>query len=193
MSDLSAIAQAAVQIFPNVAIATSVGTIALPVAMVAIAGSESCGWNDQAVGDCGYGGPSCGICTCGPGQGGTSWGAWQIHNVHSAYLQGATGSADPCVWHQWLSIPLNCARAALAIYQGPGGLGNWSTWRDGSWKKHLPLAQTAVQAAQNLGLQPVPILPVLAGWAVLALFSVGAILVGVGELEGWNLGELKES
>ncbi len=139
---LSDCAAAAVTTFPAVPVQTSLGSIPLPVVMVAIAGSES-GWVDDAQGDYGLSGPSC--------SGYTSWGLWQIHSVHSAYLEGVTGSTDPCAWASWLYHPLNCAQAALAL-SGPDPTAAqladiWTTFADGSWAAHLEAAQAAVAAA----------------------------------------------
>jgi hypothetical protein len=189
MSDIAAIAQAAVATFPDVLIPTPLGGLPLPVVMVSIAGEESCGFNAQAAGDCGYDLPACGSCTCGPGTGATSWGAWQIHSIHEDYLRGVTGSSDPCVWSRWLFDPLNCAKAALWLYQGPSGLDNWTTWTSGTWERSLSQAQMAVTAANANGA-PTPftsIIPSLGTWALVGFLALGALLVGVGEIEGWNL------
>lgn len=137
-------AAAAVSVFPATTVNTSRGRLPLRVVMVAISGAES-GWTPTADGDCGLGGPSCGSC---PGTGGlaTSWGLWQIHNVHSAYLAQQTGSTSPCAWRSWLFTPHNNAQAALHIYQSQG-LGAWGAYNDGSWASHISAAQSAVQAA----------------------------------------------
>lgn len=135
-------AQAA-QIFPDTTVSTSHGVLPLRVVLTSIAGSES-DWDATADGDCGLGGPACGTCS-GDGQSATSWGMWQIHNVHSAYLAQQTGSSNPCIWRQWLFNPANNAKAALSIYQSQG-LGAWSTYNDGSWAQHITDAQSALAA-----------------------------------------------
>ena len=132
-------ASAAATTFPFVNVVTPYGTYALPVVMTAIGGAETGGTFDPAAaGDYGLGGPSC--------NGYTSWGLWQIHNVHASYLEGVTGSSDPCQWASWLSVPANCARAALAIYQSQG-LGAWTTWQEGTYSAWLTPALAAVTAA----------------------------------------------
>ena len=134
--------------FPaSISVTTPHGTYALPVVMVAIAGAES-GWNPQADGDCGLDGPACGTCPNVSG-GATSWGLWQIHNVHAAYLTQATGSTNPCTWRSWLFVPANNAKAAWALWGGNLAtfLGNWSTWSNKAYIAHLSAAQTAYQAA----------------------------------------------
>lgn len=134
---LTACATVAVATFPNRAVATTAGSLPLPVVMVAIAGAES-GWRDNAAGDYGLPGPTC--------SGYTSWGLWQIHSVHSSYLLSVTGSYNPCYWAQWLYVPANCARAALSVYTSQG-LTAWSTYNDGRWAANIAKAQAAVAAA----------------------------------------------
>ena len=142
-------AQAAVAVFPaDIAVATPAGVYPLPVVMVAISGAETGGtWDPQAAGDCGLGGPSCGTCLFG-GTGATSWGLWQIHNVHSAYLTQQTGSSNPCVWAQWLFNPRHNAEAAWALWTGNVStfLRNWTTWNTQRYLTYLPQAVQAVQA-----------------------------------------------
>lgn len=139
-------AQAAVSVFPNTSITTPHGTFSLRVVMVAISGAES-SWDPTANGDCGLGGPSCGSCAGGGNQA-TSWGLWQIHNVHSAYLSQVSGSSSPCGWQQWLFTPHNNAVAAYNIYQSQG-LNAWTTWQTGAYAAYLSQATSAVQSAQT--------------------------------------------
>lgn len=140
-------AAAAVAVFPHTMIATTAGTLALPVVMTAISGAETGGtWDPSAGGDCGMGGPACGPCLFG-GTGATSWGLWQIHNVHAPYLTQVTGSTNPCTWASWLADPIQCAHAALAVLRGTNGLNNWTTYQDGSYRSYLPAATSAVAAA----------------------------------------------
>jgi hypothetical protein len=128
--------------FPAVSVRTAAGILPLRQVMVAIAGAETAGsWNPAAVGDYGDPGPNCG--------GYTSWGLWQIHNIHAAYLTAATGSSSACVWARWLSNPVNNAAAALAVYRGQG-LSAWSTYTGGQWMEYLQAAQpVAVSGAGN--------------------------------------------
>jgi len=174
---IASCAVAAVAVFPNATVATSSGSLPLPVVMVSIAGAES-GWVDDAAGDYGLPGPACG--------GYTSWGLWQIHSVHSAYLQSATGSADPCVWAAWLSVPANCAIAALAVLGvGPNlNLGAWTTYTGGQWTAHLAAAQQAVAAVTPSGGEGGGMVRLVAAVApvagVLFLAGVSVLAVGVG-------------
>ena len=138
-------ASAAVRVFADSLIATPRGSLSLRVVMVAIAGAES-NWDPQALGDYGLGGPTCGNSS-------TSWGLWQIHNVHSAYLARVTGSPNPCTWVQWLMDPLNNAKAAEDIYQSQG-LAAWSTYSSGAWAGYIGAAQSAVQAAGSAAASP---------------------------------------
>lgn len=172
---------AAVVTFPNTIIQTPYGAFALPVVMIAIAGAES-GWDDASEGDWGDGGSTC--------DGSTSWGLWQIHNVHSTWLINATGSTNPCVWQQWLSTPTNNAQAALAIYEGQG-LTAWTTYQTGAYKQYLSQAQTAVNEAQggasrgaggSPGTSPETFVGILAGVGIIA-----ALVFGIDELEGWKI------
>ncbi|MHB1870878.1 MAG: hypothetical protein ACYCT1_08490 [Steroidobacteraceae bacterium] len=132
-------AAAAASTFPFVNVPTPYGTFSLPVLMTAIAGAETGGtFDDASPGDYGLGGPSCG--------GATSWGLWQVHNVHSNLLTQLSGSTDPCQWAAWLADPMNCARAAMAVYQSQG-LGAWTTWQEGTYSGWLQPAVQAVTAA----------------------------------------------
>lgn len=136
-------AAAAMAVFPGATIATSQGDLSLQTVMVAIAGAES-GWTVDADGDCGLGGPSCGSCSDESG-GSTSWGLWQIHNVHSEMLTNYAGSTEACAWRNWLFNAENNAKAAFAIYEEQG-LGAWSTWQSGAWAAHVSAAQQALSA-----------------------------------------------
>jgi hypothetical protein len=176
-------AAAAVAVFPNVTVTTTAGPLPLPVIMVAIAGAES-GWNPTALGDYGYGGPTC------PTYGGaTSFGLWQIHNIHAAYLATLAGSSDPCVWIPWLFDPLHNAVAAYGIYRGPIGLGNWTTYLNGAWRTYLPTATAAVAAVRRTSSPPPSAgLPqgqtATAGWV--GWLVVGGAAVG-GALLAWDV------
>lgn len=171
-------AQAAVAVFPRSSITTSQGVLPLRVVMVAISGAETGGtWDPSAVGDPCTAYPSLPCC-----QGGTSFGLWQIHTVHSAYLTRITGSSNACDWLAWLSTPKNCAIAAYNIYQSQG-LNAWSTYANGSWAAHIAAARSAVQAAENAtapGVAAVvtPLRPVLSrrvvGWGLVGLAAVAA-------------------
>lgn len=146
-------AQAAVQTFPNTSITMPGGVIVpLRVLMVAIAGQES-SWNATAKGDYGLGGPTC-------SDGFTSWGLWQIHNVHSAYLTQQAGSSNPCTWEQWLFNPLHNAKVAWSLWQSSvqAGLPGWWPWQSditgipgvlapNAYQKYLAAARGAVQQA----------------------------------------------
>jgi hypothetical protein len=177
-------AQAAVATFPDVPIRTPAGTFPLPVVMVAIAGAES-GWDDAAQGDYGLGGPSC--------HGYTSWGLWQIHNVHAAYLEQVTGSSDPCVWAAWLYDPYHNAQAALVLLDDDpqAGLSNWTTWNNGTYLQYLGQAQQAVAAVAAQGggaptsMQIIERVAVPLGFGLLFLVGLGAIALGVAEETGW--------
>lgn len=127
-------AEAALAVFGTSKIETPHGDYILPVVMTAIAGAES-GWIADRNGDKDLPGPNC--------DGYTSWGLWQIHSVHSAYLTAQTGSSDPCVWAKWLSDPTNNAKAAVAIYEGQG-LAAWTTYNTGAYLAYLSAAQAAV-------------------------------------------------
>jgi hypothetical protein len=173
---IASAASAAVATFPWVNVTTPFGAYALPVVMVAIAGAETGGtYDDAAAGDFGLGGPSC--------NGATSWGLWQIHNVHAQLLTQLSGSSDPCAWASWLSNAANCARAALAVYQSQG-LGAWTTWNEGTYSGWLPAAQKAVTAAAPTPL-PQPTTSQVPGWVYVGLGLVGAVLAGAG-IEGYE-------
>lgn len=137
---------AALSVFPRATVSTSHGDLPLVVVMVAIAGAES-GWTPNEDGDCGLGGPSCGSCSNEAGTA-TSWGLWQIHNVHADMLTRYSGSSDPCVWRSWLFDPTNNAKAAFAVYSEQG-LEAWTTWNHGQWSEHIGAAQQAYSAAMN--------------------------------------------
>lgn len=133
---LAQCASAAAAVFPAVTVQTTAGPLPLRDALLAIGGAES-SWDTRAQGDRGLAGPSC--------NGFTSWGWLQIHSVHAAYLQAVTGSASACAWAAWLYDPVNCARAALAVYQSQG-LGAWTTYQDGRWLAYLSQARQALAA-----------------------------------------------
>lgn len=127
-------AAAAKAIFPPTPIQTPDGTYSLVAIMVAIAGAESA-WDPRAAGDPGLRGPSCdGVADGRAIVAATSWGLWQVHNVHADFLRAATGADDACVWAEWLYDPVNNARAALHVLGAAPqrGLENWSTW-GGRW------------------------------------------------------------
>ena len=168
---LRSCAAAAVAAFPSVTVDTTAGSLPLPVVMVAIAGAEST-WTDNAAGDYGLAGPSCG--------GYTSWGLWQIHSVHSAYLESVTGSTNPCTWASWLYVPANCAAAALAVYQSQG-LGAWTTYQDGRWQANIAKAQAAIAAASAPQSGSVTLTGAAASFGAIAAIGGAAILlVGIG-------------
>ena len=185
---IASCAAAAVATFPNTSVQTTAGALPLPVVLVAIAGAEST-WRDNAQGD--YGLDSLfGLC-----DGYSSWGLWQIHNVHASYLSQASGSQDPCAWAAWLYIPANCAKAALAIYQSQG-LGAWSTYTGGEWQGYITQAQSAIAslpptqtggggggAGSTAPSPPIPSL-LLAGLGA-GLFTGLGLLAGIAIIEGW--------
>jgi hypothetical protein len=145
-------AQAAVQVFPP----------AIQVTMVAIAGAESA-WDPQAAGD---------PCAANPGvpccAGATSFGLWQIHTVHAAYLRQVTGSNDPCVWRAWLSDPVHNAQAAYAVYRSQG-FAAWTTYTSGAYRAYLAAAQQAVaqaRAQRGSGNGGVGVVPPVLLWLV---------------------------
>lgn len=135
----------AVALFPNTTVMTTRGSLPLRLVMLAIAGSES-GWVTDADGDCGLGGPACGTCRS-RGGGATSWGLWQIHNTHAAYLSGQTGSTSACAWRTWLFVPEHNAQAAYAIYREQG-LAAWSSYGNGKWALHLSAARAALASVR---------------------------------------------
>jgi len=197
-------AQAAVQVFPNQPVTLPDGTTtSLPVLMVAIAGHES-GWNPTEPGD--FLG-TCPGCT-GPASsdGATSWGLWQIHNIHSAYLEQVTGSSDPNVWEQWLFDPVHNAEAAWALWQGAvhAGEPGWQPWSvditTGAYRRYLAQAQQAVAAIQAAPPSPSPpspappptvsglqltLPPVTVGFAV-ALAALGGLALVVLAVPAWR-------
>lgn len=121
---------AARAVFPALTVSTPAGAHPLIAVMVAIAGAES-GWDPRCAGDPGLPGPHCdGLAHGRPVPAATSWGLWQIHNVHGDYLRGQTAAADACDWAEWLYDPLHNALAALHVLGADpaGGLRNWSTW-----------------------------------------------------------------
>lgn len=130
-------AQAAANVWGSQTVATSAGTLPLAAVMVAIAGAES-GYNATAQGDYGLGGATCGNSS-------SSWGLWQIHNVHSAFLARVTGSSSACVWKTWLFVPAHNAQAANHIYHLQG-LGAWTTYANGSWQSYIGAAKQALAA-----------------------------------------------
>lgn len=159
-------------------VATPYGRFPLPVIMVAIAGAESA-WSDIARGDYGLPGPQCG--------GYTSWGLWQIHSVHSAYLSRVTGSSNPCDWAAWLYVPVNNAAAAAAVMGSnvAAGLTAWTTWNTGAYRQYLQTAAAAVAAAAGAGVTKAPTpAPVptsgTAPWVVPGVLGV----LGLGALVG---------
>ena len=180
-------AAAAALVFPNVAVSTTAGSLPLPVVMVAIGGAEST-WNPAAAGDAGLD-AQYGLCS-----GYSSWGWLQIHNVHAAYLEGVTGSTDPCAWATWLYDPVHCAQAALAVYQGQG-LGAWSSYTDGGWQANIGAAQQAVAAVRGavgsgaggvVGLPTVaPAVPLAAGIALVVGAVVAVELGAVEAVRSW--------
>lgn len=68
--------------------------------------------------------------------------------MHSPYLEGVTGSTEPCAWAAWLAVPANCAAAAYAL-TGPTPTAAtladvWTAFTDGAWTSHIGQAQAAV-------------------------------------------------
>ena len=168
--------------FPNISVPTTHGSFPLWVVMVAISGAETGGtWNPTAGGDCGLGGPSCGPCLFG-GTGATSWGLWQIHNVHATYLTTQTHSADPCVWRQWLEDPDHNAQAAASVWRSQG-LAAWTTYLDGHWATFIPAARQALATARPTSTStPTP--TVTAGWMLLGLGVITGFAVWGNREEG---------
>ena len=145
MAAIDVCADAAIKVFSSkVAVTTPDGVYALPIVMVAIAGAES-GYNAGAW--AWDGDPQYGVCA-----GATSFGLWQIHNVHYA------GGLSFCDWAHSLLNPLTNAEAAAAVLgSNPAqGLQAWTTWGNaytawgpgfGPYRRHLGDAQAAVIAA----------------------------------------------
>ena len=158
----------------GVSVATPQGSLPLPVVMVAIAGAES-GWVSTAAGDAGLD-AGYGLCN-----GYSSWGLWQIHNVHASYLTQVTGSQSPCAWAQWLSSPVHNAQAAEALTgSSPSSAAlasTWTTYANGSWAASIPAAQAAVSQALAATAPRVstPSGGLLAAPAGGALIAVGAL------------------
>lgn len=144
-------AAAVAKVFPTTAIHTSQGDLPLRTVMLAIAGAES-SWTVDDDGDCGLPGPPCGSCADESG-GATSWGLWQIHNVHADMLTQYTGSTEACAWRAWLFDAANNAKAALAVYNEQG-LGAWSTWNSGKWSEFIGQAQAALLQASPTTSSP---------------------------------------
>ena len=103
------------------------------VTMTAIGYAESCGIPDR-IGEIDTPYPSVGL--------------WQIRLVHARYLARVTGSTDRTAWIRWLSIPGNNAQAALAVYEGPGGLQEWGAYRSGRWKLFVRAAERAIKEVE---------------------------------------------
>ena len=135
--------------FPWVTVGTSAGSLPLPVVMVAIAGAES-GWDPTARGDYGRD-PGYGLC-----DGYSSWGLWQIHNVHAAYLTQVSGTSSPCGWAAWLFNPAHNAQAAASVWRSQG-LTAWTSYTNGAWRQYLPAAEAAFgQTAGGAAPSPAP-------------------------------------
>ena len=91
------------------------------VIAIAVALAES-GGNPQAVGD-----------------GGTSYGLWQIHwTVHPEFDKAQ------------LFDPLYNANAAFAIFSSKGNFSDWSTYNSGTYQQFVPAAQDAATGATNV-------------------------------------------
>ena len=197
---LQTCAAAALNVFPDVAVATPRGTYRLPAVMLAIGGAENPGWGN-APGDSlsiyRDGGVSERPYSCG---GKTSFGTWQINlPAHSAMVASLSGipASDPCGQATWLADYLNCAKAALAVYRSQG-LGAWTTWQDGAYLQYLGTAASAIAAAAAAATptpsptpSPAPtpgtpaVNPWLAGLAVLGIVAVA----GAG---GWYVSRLPQ-
>jgi len=176
MTPAQVVAAAAVRAFPGSPVDTPAGPLPLPVVMTAIAGAETGGtWDLYAVGDPCSAYPTIPCCA-----GGTSFGPWQIHTVHAAYLTRATGSADPCVWRQWLAVPAHSAAAAYAVYRSVGGLANWTTYTSGAWTRYLAAAQAAVQAVGGPVIpgESAPAAPAPFRWPPVVVAGVALVLIG---------------
>jgi len=173
---LAACATAVVAAVPPTIVTTPVGPLPLGVVLLAIAGAETGGtWDLWAVGDCGLGGPACGRCADGQ-SGGTSWGPWQIHNVHAAYLTQASGTAAPRGWRTWLADPAHSVQAALYVWREQG-LTAWTTYQTGAWRAYLPPAVAAL-AARGVVLRPAPPPPAagaMLGWGLLTVAGVAGL------------------
>lgn len=99
--------------------------------LVAIAGAES-GYNPEAVGDSG-----------------TSIGLFQIHiPAHRKKLEQWTGSKDVKDWIEWLKNAENNIYAAAQVYKSQG-LGAWTTYRTGAYKKYLSGVDTVEVVASE--------------------------------------------
>ena len=97
--------------------------------LTAIAGAES-GYNPKAIGDSG-----------------TSIGLFQIHiPSHRRELEQWTGSKDVKDWIEWLQNAENNIYAAAQVYKSQG-LGAWTTYKTGAYKKYL--GTTGVVASEQ--------------------------------------------
>ena len=136
--------------------ALSVWTPDIATIMVAIAGAES-GWNPKAGGDSPEYLVSIGAYQtaslarsyhCPPEEptGPASWGLWQIFMPYHLDKLAALGAPmdNPCATASWLMDPYNNAKAADAVYKSQG-LDAWTVYKNGSYKIHLAVAETAVK------------------------------------------------
>lgn len=71
-------------------------------------------------------------------QGYTSWGLWQIHTRNaSACLVNTAPDMHPYDEVRLVTDPMYNAHAAVAVYHSQG-LGAWSTYQNGAYRKFLP-------------------------------------------------------
>jgi hypothetical protein len=78
------------------------------------------------------------------GDGGKSIGILQINTqAHGDKLEKWTGSKDFNVWKKWLENPDNNYFAAAEVYHSQG-LGAWTVYKTGAWKKYYPSVESVI-------------------------------------------------
>lgn len=132
------------------------------ITMVAIAGAES-GWDPAAPGDPWWifpvdQQPTKKLYSC---DGYGSIGMWQIHMpAHHARLQVVTGSTDPCVWRDNLTVTGFNGDMAAEILAGQG-FEAWSCYNNDAYLDYVDQATIAVDTALGFIVPPTkpPVLP----------------------------------
>ena len=86
-----------------------------------------------------------------------SFGYWQIfQGVHHSKLRVATYSNNPCVWRDYLFVPVNNARTAYQVWVEQG-FAAWTAYNDRSYLAYMAAAEAAVDEA--LGPRPPVVVP----------------------------------